>query len=208
MGWLAMVWMASAWPVRSAEAMAADSVYDTAHALRLQEDPEWLALGHYRPDGQGWKSTVDDPQFFLSARGKTDPEAELDATLQAFWSTGTNVDSHVSHRFVARLAWIRERCSLSEDAIPSLGDTSYERLLAEVRPTKIILAFPAPLADSVSSSFGHLFLIFVHEGRSPLLAPTVSYAALMDGDGSIWYPVLGLTGGLKHILRSFLMRKV
>lgn len=176
---------------------AADNVLQTAIKLRLYDDPTWLALGHYRRDGKGWMSTVDDPRFFLADRGKTDPKAELEATIRAFHATGTNIEEHATSRFVARLAWLRERCSLSAGEIPTFKNTAYDRLLAEAQPTRIILAFPAPSADAISSAFGHVFLIFVHTPRSPLLAPTVNYAALIDEHAGILYPIFGLTGGFK-----------
>lgn len=174
-----------------------DKVLQKAAELHLCEDPAWLALGHYRRDGKGWMSTVDDPRFFLADRGKTDPNAELVATIRGFFAAGTNIEKHATSRFVARLAWLRERCLLSADDIPIFKDTAYTRLLAEVRPTRIFLAFPAPVAEGMNSAFGHVFLIFVHADRSPLLAPTISYAALIDKTGGPFYPILGLWGGFK-----------
>ncbi len=181
----------------SDEPATVDHVVCAAMALKLYDDPQWLALGHYRQNGKGWKSTVDDPQFFLAVSGKTNPKAELEETIRAVIASGTNSEECATSRFVARLAWIRERGVLPENNIPILNDTPYERLFAEVRPTKIVLAFPAPSADGISTAFGHIFLIFVQDGRSPLLAPTVNYAALIEEDGSLLYPILGLTGGLK-----------
>jgi hypothetical protein len=59
-----------------------------ARAERLAERREWLDLGHYRPDlvGPGWTSLIDSPQFFTAANGKTDPAAELEATIAAFFA--------------------------------------------------------------------------------------------------------------------------
>ncbi len=174
-----------------------DHVIQKAGKLRLYDDPVWLAIGHYQQNSKGWISTVADPRFFLSERGKTDPKAELEATIRAFFAPRVNIEEHATSRFVARLAWLRERGVLSEDELPSFHDTNYEKLLAEVRPTKILLAFPSPLAEGMNSAFGHVFLIFVHDDRSPLLAPSVSYAALIDKSRGVLYPILGLAGGFK-----------
>ena len=51
--------------------------------------PEWLALVHYRPALLwGVKSTIDSDNFFLGKKGKTDPLAEIKATIDLF--NGTN----------------------------------------------------------------------------------------------------------------------
>lgn len=175
----------------------ADQVVDVAIKLRLYNDPEWLALGHYRRAGKGWKSTIDDPRFFLAKNGKIDPKAELLATIRAFYAPSTNTEEHAANRFVARLSWLTERCNLSNRSVPTFDDSDYQRLLSEVNPTSIVLAFPAPSANGLSSAFGHVFLIFVRADRSRLLAPTISYAALVDQDVGLLYPVLGLAGGFK-----------
>ena len=175
----------------------ADPIIDVANKLRLYDEPEWLALGHYRRVGKGWRSTIDDPHFFLAEDGKIDPKAELLATIRAFFAPSTNAEEHATNRFVARFSWVNERCDLANSKIPDFDNSDYKRLLAEVKPTSIILAFPAPSADGVSSAFGHVFLVFAQADRSCLLAPTVSYAALVDENVGPLSPVLGLTGGFK-----------
>ena len=72
--------------------MQAESAYVSALLERtavqqLATRREWQALLHYRATATGWVSDIDDPRFFLSAHGKTDPEAELSATLSAFFSS-------------------------------------------------------------------------------------------------------------------------
>jgi hypothetical protein len=58
-----------------------------ARELRLAEQREWHLLLHYRADLLGGStSEQDDPGFFLSPNGKTDPQTELDATLAGFFS--------------------------------------------------------------------------------------------------------------------------
>ncbi len=175
----------------------ADQVTDAAIKLQLYDDPEWLALGHYRSVGSGWKSTIDDPRFFLANNGKIDPKAELVATIRAFYAPSTNTEEHAANRFVARLSWLTERCGLTNSEVPTVDGTAYQRLLSEFKPTSIVLAFPAPSANGLSTAFGHVFLIFVRADRSRLLAPTISYAALVDKDVGLLSPVLGLSGGFK-----------
>ena len=54
---------------------------------KLYEQRSWHLLLHYRRNFvSGHTSEVDDPGFFLADNGKTDPEAELKATLTFFFS--------------------------------------------------------------------------------------------------------------------------
>ena len=54
---------------------------------KLASEQEWHLLLHYREDlFGGYTSEQDDPGFFMSPDGKTDPQAELDATLKQFFS--------------------------------------------------------------------------------------------------------------------------
>ena len=53
----------------------------------LAGEREWHLLLHYRENlFGGHTSEQDDPGFFMSPYGKTDPQAELDATLKQFFS--------------------------------------------------------------------------------------------------------------------------
>lgn len=177
--------------------LEAQRIIDTATDLELADDPEWLALGHYRQNGAGWKSTIDDSRFFLSPHGKTNPRAELAATIEALFAPQTTNDEHMASRFVARLAWLENRCGLLASSVTHGNDADYRRLLADFKPTTIILGYPAPSASGMSSAFGHVFLSFVRDDRSRLLAPTVSYAALIDETAGFLYPILGLAGGFR-----------
>ena len=54
---------------------------------QLASEREWHLLLHYRKNlFGGHTSEQDDPGFFMSPNGKTDPQAELDATLKQFFS--------------------------------------------------------------------------------------------------------------------------
>lgn len=59
---------------------------------RLHRERAWEVLLHYRPRGEERKSLVDDPRFFLSPEGKTDPEAELAATLRGIFAADVSGD--------------------------------------------------------------------------------------------------------------------
>ncbi|MEO7862245.1 MAG: hypothetical protein ABIU05_17805, partial [Nitrospirales bacterium] len=60
---------------------------DKGLQAKLAGEREWHLLLHYRKTlFGGYTSEQDDPGCFLSPDGKTDPQAELDATLKQFFS--------------------------------------------------------------------------------------------------------------------------
>ena len=61
---------------------------ERAKAMALHEQRYWHLLLHYRSSlTGGFESEADEPGFFLAPDGKTDPEAELQATLTQFFAT-------------------------------------------------------------------------------------------------------------------------
>ena len=64
---------------------AADWAYlqlllEQAYTQKLALAREWHILLHYQPSRDGYVSEVDDPRFFHAPDGKTNPQAELEAT--------------------------------------------------------------------------------------------------------------------------------
>src|SRR3954464_1096773 len=60
-----------------------------ARKKSLSEERAWLRLGHWRSRFLGgWLSEADGPGLFLSPSGKSDPAAELEATLRGFFAPG------------------------------------------------------------------------------------------------------------------------
>ncbi len=91
-----------------------------ARDTRLAEDLGWLRLGHWRKGLGGWKSEVDGREFFLAPRGKTDPAAELAATLEGLFSPGPFADELADPfcRFPARVQFLAARLGLDPAALP------------------------------------------------------------------------------------------
>src|ERR1041384_8767944 len=78
----------------------------------LADEREWHLLLHYRKDLLGgYTSEQDDPGFFMSSDGKTDPQAELDATLKQFFSNELVGRSKKPDpcAFIARYEWLRNQ---------------------------------------------------------------------------------------------------
>ena len=73
-----------------------------AIAEKLHEDEYWLVLLHYKHGILGFESKIDDPDFFISEKGKIDPLAELEATIRLFFQDDTAKVKDALCRFSAR----------------------------------------------------------------------------------------------------------
>jgi hypothetical protein len=172
----------------------------------LAYDPGWLALGHYQQHGllNRWESEADSDAFFLAPTGKSDPRAELKATLAAFIRDlhHTAADENDSFcRFPARRMWLEQRLdihfSIRPDRCKALSSWT-----SKLRNKKISVIFASSYMDSPSSMFGHTYLSFHDDsGRSALLTDTLNYAANTgDRKGIVDFAYRGLFGGFPGVI--------
>ncbi|MCI1278197.1 MAG: DUF4105 domain-containing protein [Nitrospira sp.] len=174
-----------------------------ARQARLAEAREWQLLLHYRANlFGGYTSEQDDPGFFLSPEGKTDPQAELDATLKQFFSPDLVGRSQQPAQcaFVARYAWLAEQLTFDPMQLPPMPCERFERWIAEFHARSITLVFPSAFMNNPASMFGHTLLRIDQEGQTPhtrILAYTINYAADVPPDEGLAYPVRGIFGGYR-----------
>ncbi len=172
-----------------------------ARDLRLAEEREWRLLLHYRAKlFGGYESEQDDPGFFLSPQGKTDPQAELDATLAQFFSDALVGRSRQPAQcaFIARYHWLKERLTIDESRLPTQTCERFRRWYAEFDARSISLIFPSAFLNNPASMFGHTLLRIDQKGQTEqtrILAYTINYAADVPPDAGIAYPIRGIFGG-------------
>lgn len=178
-----------------------DELIARARAERLAERRDWLALGHYRRDRMGWGHTslIDSETFFNAANGKTDPEAELEATLAAFFAPGSspNQTDHPQCTFIARYAWLRSALQFDSERLPEQPCRHFDEWFATIAAQQVTLVFPAAYLNNPSSMFGHTLLRLDRAGqdeRSRLLSYAVNYGADTEGDAGLLFAIYGLTG--------------
>jgi hypothetical protein len=180
-----------------------ERLIERAKATALHEQRYWHLLLHYRPSlTGGFESEADEPGFFLAPNGKTDPAAELQATLTQFFATGLVGRSQQPARcaFIARYQWLKETLDIDESRLPPQPCERFQSWLAELNPASITVIFPSAYMNNPSSMFGHLLLRVDQKGqteRTSILAYTVNYAADVTTDNGVMFAVLGLTGGFK-----------
>jgi hypothetical protein len=181
-------------PEPAGEIAYAERLVEAARRLRLSEERYWHTLLHYKRGLAGLRSLVDDPKFFLSPRGKRDPEAELEASLRAFFEPPGGAGKHPLCRFVGRYAWLKERLDLDPARLPLRECEPFSRLVAEMQPVSMTLVFPAAHMNSPASMFGHTLLIYETAPGSRLLAHAVSYSAITRETFAPLFALKGIVG--------------
>ena len=180
-----------------------EQLLQRAKAMALHEQRYWHLLLHYRSSlGGGVESEADEPGFFLAPDGKTDPEAELQATLTRFFSTDlVGRSPQPAHcAFIARYHWLKSTLAIDETRMPQQPCEQFQSWITELNPASITVIFPSAFMNNPSSMFGHLLLRVDQKGqteRTSILAYTINYAADVTTDNGILFAVLGLTGGFK-----------
>jgi len=177
-----------------------NELQNRAAALRLAEEREWQVLLHYRKTWLGGvESMQDDPGFFLDPQGKTDPQAELAATLRQFFSDDLVGRSKQPAQcaFVARYHWLKERLHFDDARLPPSSCERFRQWFDEFNAEAISLIFPTGFMNNPSSMFGHTFLRVDGKDQTPqtrILAYTINYAAQLPPGAGLEYAVKGLIG--------------
>ena len=190
----------SSWAVQSGDVSYLNELMDRATVAHLADEREWHVLLHYRRTLTGGISSMqDDPGFFLAPEGKTDPQAELAATLTMFFSNELVGRSKQPAQcaFVARYHWLNEKLQFDERRLPSQPCERFTRWFDEFNAAAITVIFPAGFMNNPSSMFGHTFLRVDGKEQTPqtrILAYTINYAAQLPPDAGLEYAIKGVFG--------------
>lgn len=159
------------------------------------ESPRWLALLHVNRGStlrSRHRSYVADDNFFLAADGRSDPHAELVASLHAMRDAGAEARC----RFPARYRFLAEELGWQEES-PFAHCDEYLEWREQMPAERVVLVFPAAYLNSPSSMFGHTLLrLDGDEDDGVWLSQAVNFGAEVDAsDNSIFYIYRGLAGG-------------
>ncbi len=175
-----------------------------ARAADLSARREWQTLLHYRPavGGEGVVSDADDPRFFLAPSGKTDPQAELAATLRAFFSAEPvgGEPQPAQCAFVARYHWLRAELAFDDRRLPPQPCPRLQRWFRELDAESATLVFASAYLNNPASLFGHTLLRLDRRGQTAqtrLLAYAINYVADDSHSGVLMYAIDGIAGGFK-----------
>lgn len=177
---------------------------EKAHELKLADARAWRRLLHYHSNlFSADSSDINGPGFFLSPHGRKDPQAELDATIDAFFepiSTSTETQ-HPRCRYPARFDWLDEKLCFGA-ALPPIVCERYESWREKIDPAAISIVFSGYYLNNPSSMYGHTFLRVGRKSvkvkgveERPLLDYSINFAAKTDTRSGLAFAVLGLAGG-------------
>jgi hypothetical protein len=173
-----------------------------AHAKNLADTPQWHALLHYKRTWipRGVESFADDPRFFNAPNGKSDPRAELEATLTAFFSDKpeTPTEQNPQCQFVARYQWLKRELQFDPARLPERPCPRFHEWRAALNAEALTLVFPAAYLNNPASLYGHTLLRVDARDqteRTRLLAYSINYAAATDEANGLAFAVKGIFGG-------------
>jgi len=177
---------------------------ERAKNLKLAQHRYWQILVHYEPTWTGVESEVDSPEFFLAPNGKYDPNAELSATIQAFFNPPvinpkTPFDQAAQCQFVARFHWLSQQLKFDQNRLYFHQCADFQKWIQKVQPESVSLIFPSYFLEAPASMYGHTLLRINRKGL-PLTSPlnyAVNYAAMVDvsQEFPLIYMLKGTFGG-------------
>ncbi len=147
--------------------------------MELHKSTVWLYLLHYK-DG---RSEIDDPYFFLSPFGMTDPEAELKSTIDLLFNKPNEIC-----RFPARAYFLHLKTNMPFNIDKCVN---LKMFLKYLEGNDVHLIYVEQYPYSMPSLFGHLFLKI----DSPS-CKIINYTADVDQEGLL-HPFKGLFGYYK-----------
>lgn len=167
-----------------------EKLVTTALDQELHAREYWHILLHYEKTLFGMKSQVDDPAFFLAPNGKTDPAAELKATICAVFQPDDEAAAPYVCRFYARFQWLKSMLDADMRAYDHRVCEEIDRIV----PQYASLIFPTYYMNNPASMFGHTLIAINTEYSSKRLAYSVNYAARADEVNGLSFAFKGLLG--------------
>jgi hypothetical protein len=171
-----------------------DLLVEQAISEKLYEDEYWLILLHYKQGILGFESKIDDPDFFISEKGKNDPLAELEATLRSFFQDDKEKAKEALCRFTARYFWLKKRLGFDASELASDGCEAFDATLKKIKPASVALVFPTAYINSPASMFGHTLVRIDSAENNHLLSHAVNYAATGNDINGILFAFKGIFG--------------
>ena len=201
------LWLAGLLVLAAPSFAAADEGYlgeltARSRSLHLAERHEWNRLLHYTKNLllPGVHGLADAPRFYLASDGKTNPQAELEATLASFFSGIQETDAvqNPQCQFIARFAWLDEQLGFDPARMARQPCKRFREWHDTLNPQGVTLIFPAAYINNPSSMYGHTLLRIDgkdQDEKTRLLAYAINYAANTNETNGIAFAINGLFGG-------------
>lgn len=180
-------------------AFAAGSSFNSYDNLTLIQKNYWLKLLHYHHE----KSRADGEHFFLSPQGKTNPAAELEATIDALKDPNAQAGWFKYHPqcvFAERLNFLTQAGLL--DGLIKKSCPEFDEWKNGLNADFITLIFSSSYPNNPSSLFGHTLIRLNQKNKSSdLLDYAVAFSAIPEKeDPGVVFAFKGMFGGYKGLL--------
>ena len=193
--------------VHSKDKNAADyltELQQQARQNKLSDQRSWhLLLKYNKTFFGGMVSEADGMDFFNSPRGKTDPEAELAATLSSFFVPLAEITpgrEHPQCNFPARFKWLNQQLAFDSSRLEIQACDRLDRWMNTLDPIGVTLVFASYFMNNPASMFGHT-LIRIDSRRmgkdNNLMNYGANYAAIPDTENAFLYALKGLIGSFQ-----------
>lgn len=155
-----------------------------------------------------FSSAIHSDDFFNHPDGRVDAEAELFATLKAFWAgVGDDENNHAQCKFKGRYVWLNQQLDFKNFSLPEIRCPAYEDWSLNGTTESISIVFATGYLGNPASYYGHTLLKMNSNNSNDLTDledVTVNYGAIVPPDeGAIPYVFKGLFGfyeaGFSHI---------
>ncbi len=181
-----------------AHADSVSEILTSAQQLHLADYPTWHKLLHVERGKE--QSVVLTDHFFLSPSGRNDPQAELTATINAYFAPwNEDADQDARCRFPARYYWLSQRLNLPDYQLRNERCANLEKwaLFDSVKSVSLLLV--SGYLGNPASTFGHALLKFNTDSiddEMGLFDTTLNYGALVpEHENALRYVGRGLLGG-------------
>lgn len=180
-------------------------ILDQASTDKLSEKVYWHKLVHYKPSKHFFsrdeiKSALKSETFFLANNGRSDPRAELNATVLALLASSSTIEnnSHAQCRFPARFIWLKRQLPQLALMAPKVNCAEFTAWAYNQQVTSVSLFFATGYLDNPASYYGHILMRLNTEGEisAGLLETSMDYGAIIpDNENTMVYIIKGLFGG-------------
>ncbi len=182
--------------VSFAESTDAGLVIQEALSKKLYEHKTWLKLLHFDPLKKTGSKTseVRSEAFFLSERGRRDPQAELVATLVALFKQPVgSIDKHAQCAFRGRYVWLKQVLKMD---LRSIRCPEYQDWSKAADIDSLSLIYATGYLGNPASYYGHTLIKINTKNISDLEDSSINFGAnVPDGEGMLPYILKGLLGG-------------
>lgn len=160
----------------------------------------WLRLLRYNKTLFGYKSEVDDLNFFLAKNGKNDPWKELEQNMKAMQRPVTeDINQHAACLYPAR-AMLLQQYKIIPIAVSPQQCPEYNEFRKKLNPRYFSIVFSSYYIGKPSSAFGHTLLkVKSIDAKldNGLLDHGINYSAAITTNNPFAYGVFGIMGGFK-----------